>query len=97
MPTDFLLDDNGDLLIKDGHFVIGESTSQHKKCLLLAEKGEYRQYPFSGIGLGSYINDDLLEELASETQKQFELDGMNVSKIEVFEDGTMTEKATYKK
>ncbi len=95
MPNDILLDDNGDLLIKDGHFVIGESTGQHKKILLLAEKGDIRQYPFVGVGIQNSLEDDELADLGTQIQKQFELDGMKVRKIEVFEDGTIKENASY--
>lgn len=95
MPTDFLDDADGDLMIRDGHFVIGESTEQHKKDLLIAQKGDYRQHPFVGVGIGDYLEDDELADIGQEIQKQFEMDGMKVKKVEVFEDGKINIEAKY--
>lgn len=80
---DILLDETGDLLIKDGDIVVGESTEQHQKHLLLAQKGDFRQHPQIGVGLSDFLNDDALRDLPAAIQKEFENDGMKVKKINV--------------
>lgn len=95
MPQDILLDDNFDLRIENGDFVVGESTNQHAEILLLSEKGDIRQYPFLGVGIKSFINDDSLEDLPGEIDKQFKLDGAKVRKREVFENGKINLDVVY--
>jgi hypothetical protein len=51
MPTtDILLDDNNDLRIENGDFVVGDSTKQHQKLLLMLSKGDTRQFALDGVG-----------------------------------------------
>lgn len=92
---DILLDDDNDLLIEDGDFVIGESTKHHQKHLLLAQKGEYKQSPKVGIGISDFLEDDDFSGIDVEIQKQFELDGQKVNSIEVFNDGKVIIDAGY--
>jgi len=79
MPTDILLDDNFDLVISDGDLVVGESTRQHQKLLLMTEKGELRDTPTRGVGIAHWIADDAPANITIETKRQFQLDGMKVS------------------
>lgn len=46
--TDFLLDDNDDLLIANGDFVIGESTIQEVGIILRLTKGDLKSDPILG-------------------------------------------------
>lgn len=92
---DFLTDEKGDLIIKDGHFLIGECTNQNKRSLYLAQKGEYRQYPSTGIGIQDVIDSEDLDELPSLIQKEFEDDGIKIKTLEVFEDGTINDDSKY--
>ena len=96
MPVqDYLLDTSYDLSIDGGDFVIGESTSQHQQILLLSEKGEIRQYPRTGIGLNSFLNDESGSDLYAEIQKQFEADGMIIKTLSITEDGQVKVDAQY--
>lgn len=52
---DYLLDENGDLLFKDGDLVVGESDEQHIKDTLNAEPGWWKQYPTDGVGIRRYL------------------------------------------
>lgn len=81
MPYDILLDENDDLLIENGDFVIGESTLQHQRLLLLCNKGEFKEYPTRCIGLNRYLEDNDAQALAREIDVDFSKDGMKVSKI----------------
>ena len=52
---DFLNDVNGDLLIRDGDFVIGRAELKHAKTIIESNKGEIRKNPLLGLGLEKYI------------------------------------------
>lgn len=79
---DILVDEDFDLIIKDGDFVVGESTQQHQRFLLLLNKGESKQSPTIGVGLRNFILDDGDgDELESIITSEFENDGMKITKL----------------
>lgn len=85
--TDFLLDDDLDLLISDdGDFVVGESTAQHQKLLILADKTEFKEVPMRGVGARRYLEDSDPSSLAREIRTEFIADGMTVNKIKIADD-----------
>lgn len=79
--NDVLLDDEFDLLIKNGDLVIGESTYQHQQLLLLAEKGEIREFPTRGVGIRTWLLDDQAGNLNGAIKREFEADGMRVESV----------------
>ena len=82
-PKDILLDENMEMIAERGDFIVGDATLQQQQLLLLSEKGEWKQSPVVGVGIRSFLLDDVtVHELHQEIQKQFALDGMHVSKIE---------------
>lgn len=85
---DILLDvDTGELIIRNGDFVIGESSNQHIADLLLDAPGEWKQHPLVGIGIRKYINapETPLEWaiLEKRIRKQLDLDGFSTSQLRV--------------
>ena len=81
---DYIEKEDGDLLIRDGDFVVSESTVQHQRDLMIANKGEYKQNPTVGIGLNNFLLQEMEEEeLRLIMTREFEGDGMRVNKIEV--------------
>ena len=94
---DIIIDETFDLKI-DEHtddFMIGDATHQNQGFILLASKGEFRQFPFVGVGLRYYVEDDKLGSLKPELTKQLILDGMTVNNIGVFTDGRVEIDASY--
>lgn len=87
MTQDIGLDTDYDLAIEEGDFVVKDSTYQHAEIMMLAEKGDLRQYPFLGVGIKNYINDDSFVELPVEIEKQLDLDKAKIIKLQVFETG----------
>ena len=75
---DFKLDNSFDLEIKDGDFVVAESTLQHQQLLILINKGMLREHPARCVGLPSWINDDRAGNLNAAIKREFETDGMKV-------------------
>ncbi|WP_121812801.1 hypothetical protein [Mucilaginibacter kameinonensis] len=82
--TDYLMDDNDDLLIKNGDFVRGESNQQQQRKLLLAEKGEYKQAPTATVGTFQFLNDEgdtQGEALLREIRLRFSDDGIKIQSM----------------
>ncbi len=86
MPNDFLLDEDGDLLVQNGDFVVGESTTQHQHLLLTTSAGEWKMSPKAGVNINSFLEDDGDIDLATEIREQFEADGMKVNTIQSIND-----------
>jgi len=84
---DIMLDENEDLLFKDGDFVIGDATLQHQRHLLKCEKGNIKSEPLTGVGIRNFLLDDEVNapELKKEIQREFEADGMKIRKLKINE------------
>jgi hypothetical protein len=95
MPKDILLTETMDLLIVDGDFVLGESTAQHQKILILSDKGEYKENPMRGVGARRYLEDSKPDNLAREIRQEFVADGMKVNAIKIGLNGTIEVDAYY--
>ena len=93
---DILLDENDDLLIRNGDFVIGESDNQHQQHILIANKGEYKESPEVGVGISKMLNDDSYDEMMIEMKKQLEYDGMKIKNIRFEENGKLIIDGKYK-
>ncbi|MDR3286869.1 MAG: hypothetical protein LBT27_05460 [Prevotellaceae bacterium] len=75
-------------------FVIGDVTLQNQQCLLLAEKGEIKEYPLLGVGIKNYLDDDGVENLTRAIRTEFVKDGIKVNKIS-FENSNIKIDAKY--
>lgn len=95
MPKDVLLDDDFDLMIVDGDFVVNESTAQHQKILIFSEKGEFKEVPMRGIGARRYLEDHAPDNFAREMRTEFTTDGMKVNKIQIAADLSIQIDASY--
>lgn len=83
MVQDIMLDDNYELQIAKGDFVVGESTAQHEKLLIGSNKGEWRQYPTCGVGIQRYINDEAPGDLVTSIKTELKNDGMTVNSVRI--------------
>lgn len=90
MAKDIILED-GDLLIRGGDFVVDEAPEQHIEHILLARKGQYRQWPLVGVGIADYHNAPMTTairtKLEREIKLQIESDGAIGVEVEVSNDG----------
>jgi hypothetical protein len=81
---DILLDENYDLIIKDGDLLVAESTEQHQRCILMANKGQFKQVPDVGVGINEWLNKESnLEELSTLIAEEFEKDGMRIKSLKL--------------
>jgi hypothetical protein len=90
---DFLEDEDGDLMIKDGDLVIGYSDQQHIKDIITANVGWWKQFPQVGVGVMSYLNSSgKQQEIERSVRIQLTADGYIVGnpKVKYDVEGTLT-------
>jgi hypothetical protein len=76
MRQDILRGDDGDLLIKNGDFSIGESDQQHIMDILDAQQGEFKEFPLVGFGAINYIKKTITaDEFKRDLKIQLNYDG----------------------
>ena len=91
----------GDTITPSGDFLAMEATATHQQSLLLANKGDFRQNPLTGIGAWNYIDDDgataatPFAALARAIASGFTADGMDVAAIRISAAGTINTQADY--
>lgn len=79
--TDILLNNSGDLMIKDGDIVIGNSDDQNKIFIVKLKKGSLAQFPDVGAGITNDLKNDEVEPIRVEVIQQLVKEGMNVKKV----------------
>jgi hypothetical protein len=94
--TELLLDENGDLATQDGDFVTGFSDNQHQEHILIATKGEYKEFPELGVGIVQMLCDDDWMNVLIEAKKNLEYDGMKINNVKFEENGNLTIDGYYK-
>ncbi|CAL2108189.1 conserved hypothetical protein [Tenacibaculum sp. 190524A02b] len=94
--NDILLDEYGDLLIKNGDLVIGDATFQHQDAILMAQKGEYKQHPEIGVGIENALQDENPHKIISEIRQQLKHIGMEIKSLDIDSDGNLIIDAPYK-
>lgn len=87
MVNDIMLNEERDVLIQNGDFVIAPSDAAHIEHLLLAWKGNYREFPLCGVGVARYLNAsyniESRAELKRDIQLQMQVDGYRKIEIDI--------------
>jgi hypothetical protein len=91
---DFLIDEDGDLAFENGDLKTGDSDRQNQGLLIECEKGSFKEFPTTGVGAATFLEDEDLAGLLRETRRQFIEDGMTVNKIFI-QDGKLMIDAEY--
>ena len=82
--SDFLLDDDGDILIQNGDFVIGLSDENHIQDLIESFVGWWKEFPSVGVGIKQYQGSAGKEqEIEQSIKLQLQKDGYNISLVRV--------------
>lgn len=82
MANDFLLDNEDDLLIEDGDFVIGESTMQDVGIILKAVPGEIKNDPILGAALFAKVKSGASQlEIEAIVKKHLKRDGKDYNTV----------------
>lgn len=91
---DIYLDQDFDLSMRDGDFLVESDLEQRTACIANAERGHYKQWPLLGAAVGSALNAP--QNFISQTLKlQLEADGLKVNSIS-FTDQNLVVDADYK-
>jgi hypothetical protein len=64
---------------------VGDVTYQNQAMILLAQKGEYKEFPTVGAGINDICNDSDLQEWKREITAQIEGDGQRIEKLTLTE------------
>lgn len=96
MPNDILLDENFNPIITNGDFTVGESTYQHQKMLLFADKGQFKAEPLVGVGSRRFLETSKQDDFAREIREQFSADGMILKTLQIKENLEINIDAQYK-
>lgn len=89
---DVLLDDEMDLAIEGGDFVLADSEDQHQQLILIASQGSFRESPLTGVNVARYIKTGFtqaqIDTLKQKIRLQLQYDGYvrSIVKINSFED-----------
>jgi len=82
MAQDILLDENDDVRIENGDFVIGDSLDQEVSLILRMNKGELKEDPIVGCDLIRLINSNITEaELKQIIKLQLARDGKSYDEL----------------
>jgi len=94
--TDIILNKTGDLDIQNGDIILGYSDNQHQEHILLANKGDYKEFPELGVGINNMLNEDDYMPFLIESKKNLEYDGMKINNIKFEENGNLNIDGYYK-
>ena len=92
---DIGLDANEDAMTMSGDFILTESTGQHQRQLILNNKGDFKQNPTICAGAFNYLDDEHFQALVRAISIEFSRDGMNVKKVSIGADGSISSDAFY--
>lgn len=74
---------------------IGQTTEQNQALLLLIHPGESKEFPTLGVGLGDCLLDDDLLEYRHAVRRNFAADGLQISKLNLYDLKKIDIKAAY--
>lgn len=72
-----------DLKVKGGALSIGSTSEQNQALILEAYKGEWKENPLLGVGIGDYTNDNETALLKHTIRENFSMDGITVQSINI--------------
>lgn len=84
---DFLEEQEGDIKISDGDFVVGESDKDHIRDIINSSPGHWKQFPLQGIDPPRYLNSkNTLQTLKNVINEKLTMDGY----IKIVQDITLS-------
>ena len=95
---------NNDILIQESYdlatdptthdLVLGDTTLQNQALILQAQKGEWKEHPMVGCGIGDMANDDDTNAWRRAIREELARDGMKVRNLKI-EENNITIDADY--
>lgn len=86
--------DTLDLVVSNGDFVMDESTNQHQHLIVMASKGDFKEFPLAGAAIENYLYDETTGDFVYDIKRSLVYDGMNVDSV-TFENGSLNIQAHY--
>ena len=83
ITTDILLDENEDLLIENGDFVIGDSNEQHIRHILRLAPGQNRMAPLLGANIIENLKGNLDGDFKRKIRIMLAMDGVTVNDVQI--------------
>ena len=80
---------DGDLAISDNSIQIGHTLYQNQYLILIAQKGEYKEHPTLGVGIGDMTNDEEIDEWKKRICEDFLKDDLRINKISISDNKTL--------
>lgn len=94
--TDILLDKDNDLLFENGDLAVGFSDNQNQHLILMANQGEYKEFPALGVGIVEMLSNEDPDSVLIRAKRHLEYDGMKVRNIRFERNGKLIVDAKYK-
>jgi len=89
--TKDLIFSGGELVVKDGDFFVAESDQQHIEHILIADIGQFRQWPLIGVGIRRQLNGSVNRtDLKQQIRTQLKSDNFTVTRIDISRDYSIT-------
>jgi hypothetical protein len=92
VERDMTFDSDGKIL---SGVAIGEVTEQNIAILLMARKGEFKEFPNVGVGLIDALLDDDLLGFRHSIREEFKKDGLTIELLELYDLNKIDIKAKY--
>ena len=71
--NDIVLDNNMDLSIIAGDFVVDDCEDQVQQLLLIAQPGNFRDSPLTGVGIVNYLKSQITPSLVDALTKKIQI------------------------
>lgn len=84
MKLDFVSDNNTELVIRNGDFVISDNSLTQAKIIIYSAKGEIRNSPSLGLNIHKYLGANIDQNLLFQaTKKELRKDGLELKTLEL--------------
>lgn len=81
--------ETGDLMIRSGTLVVGDTTAQTAEAVLQAMRGEFKEFPLLGAETLKMLGGTYNPTWTADTKAMLQTCGLSVSRVEV-KDGLIT-------
>lgn len=79
-----LLDLNNSVIFGgDGRIALGDITEQNQRLLLSINKGEIKQAPLKGVGIGNFLEEGNPQRLIAEIRGEFRREGLTIESLRI--------------
>lgn len=82
---DYTVDKNRDLAFYLGDLAVAESDPQHQEDIIVSEIGNWKEFPFVGVGANKYLNGPNIQKLKKYVRLQLEADDYKVKSVDIID------------